>query len=219
MRFYDPERENSDSFSRTFIEEFAISFSAIDCLLNDEKAVYASSELTSGRRLQSLLVETGATRASELRAKIGEADYQLKVWDPNVAAATAFARRLHHTLEGNEIVITPAPFTAPGWNQRQYLSFWEELLRTRIKSAYFNDGWQYSNGCTFEFAVALDHGMPMFDHEGHPLSATDGLRLIQAAIDDCSRVTEPNELIANVELVQAFLNRHDESVVSRSLRR
>lgn len=220
MRFYDRQQENSSSFSRTFFDETEISFSAIDCSLNGEKAIYASSELTSGRRLQSLLIETGATRASELRAKIGDDGYQVRIWNPNVAAATAFARGLHHTLEGDEIVITPAPFMAPGWNQRQYLSFWEELLRTRIKSAYFNDGWQFRNGCTFEFAVAVDHGMPTFDHEGQPLSAVDGLRLIEAAIDFCrGRLAEPTELIENVELVKTSLKRHDAAMVSRSLPR
>lgn len=219
MRFYDPEREKGD-FSRTFIDEFAMSLSAIDCSLNGEKAVYASSELTSGRRLQSLLAETGATRASELREKIGDAAYQVKIWNPNVAAATAFARHLHHTMGGHEVVITPAPFSAPGWNQRQYLSFWEELLRTRIKSVYLNDGWQYSNGCTFEFAVALDHGLPTFDHEGKALSAAHGLRLMETAIDECRvRVTEPKELIANVELVRASAEKQHEAVASRSLPR
>ena len=49
--------------TRTFAEEEAHAFSAMDCALNGEKGVYASSELTTGRRAYDLVQERQATLA------------------------------------------------------------------------------------------------------------------------------------------------------------
>jgi len=86
-------------------------------------------------------------------------------------------------LGGRTMVVTPAPFTAPGWSQPEYLAFWETLLRTRIKSAWFNRNWQFSNGCTFEFAVAQHAGLSTLDHEGNTLDLLAGIELVKDAIN------------------------------------
>ena len=74
--------------------------------------------------------------------------------------------------------------SAPGWTQPEYLAFWETLLRTRIASVFFNENWQYSSGCVFEFAVALDDGLPTFDAHGTPLGLATGIALIEHAVDE-----------------------------------
>jgi hypothetical protein len=181
-------------FSRKYAEEVEMAFSGIDCVLNGEKAIYASSELTTGRRVHSVLREIGARQSSELRPRLGELEYQTRIWDPNVEAAMAFARQLHHSLGGNQLVITPAPFMAPGWNQQEYLAFWELLLRSRIKGVYFNEGWEYSNGCTFEFMVAADHGLPTFDAAGIPLALRDATAQVSEAV----KVLQSDRLDADV---------------------
>jgi hypothetical protein len=79
-------------------------------------------------------------------------------------------------------MITPAPFTAPGWTQPEYLAFWETLLRTRIKGVWLNRDWQFSNGCTFEFAVAVDAGLPTSDCQGQLLPVEIAKDLIRDAI-------------------------------------
>lgn len=147
-----------------------IALSALDAILNGEKAIYASSELTTGRRLQALL-----------KAKLGEDAFRRQVWDPNVAEANAFARELHHRLEG-ELVITPAPFVSPGWTQPEYLAFWETVIRTRCKAVYFSEDWEYSSGCAFELAVAADAGLPTFRADGQELSLEEGRARIAAAV-------------------------------------
>ena len=170
------------TYTRTYADESALAFSAIDCVLNGEQAVYASTELTTGRRAQAVLREIGGHLSSELRHRLGPGEYETRIWNPNVQGATAFARRLHHSLGGNQIVVTPAPFMAPGWKQPEYLSFWETLIRTRIKAVYFNDGWEFSNGCAFEYLVARDQQLPTFDAECRPLTAPNALALLRAAI-------------------------------------
>jgi hypothetical protein len=183
MAFYSP---SESQFTRLYREEVEIAFSAIDCVLNRERAVYASTELTSGERLNNALRASGLASASALRHSKGQEWYTTNIWDRNVQAALAFAERTRAAIGDGTLVITPAPFSAPGWTQPEYLAFWETLLRTRIKAAWFNTGWQFSNGCTFEFAVAYDAGIPTFDKDGQHLSLDVAIRLIQDAIEGLS---------------------------------
>jgi hypothetical protein len=58
------------------------------------------------------------------------------------------------------------------------------VIRTRIKALHFSDGWEYSNGCAFEFAVGRDAGLPSFDATGRPLSPEDGRARLAGAVRD-----------------------------------
>jgi hypothetical protein len=119
--------------------------------------------------------------ATELRERLGEAEYKRQVFDPAAAAADDFARGLRRR-SGGALVVTPAPFVAPDWSQPEYLSLWETLIRTRFREVYFNRGWQYSNGCAFELAVAADARLPCHDADGRPLALAEARALITVAI-------------------------------------
>jgi hypothetical protein len=175
----------SDStFTRPYREEVDMAFSALDCFLNHEKAIYASAELTTGRRLYNAFREFHVTTADELKKLKGKEWYSANIWNANVKSAGDFAAQIREKVGGKTLVITPGPFSAPGWTQPEYLAFWEQLLRTRIKATWFKADWQYSNGCTFEFAVSADAGLPTFDHQGKPLSVQQAAEMIDAAIRD-----------------------------------
>jgi hypothetical protein len=178
MVFYSP---TDRQFNRHHLEEMELAFSAIDCVLNGQHAIYASTELTSGFRVFGAFRDAKVRTTDELKQKMGKDWYSRNIWDANVALAVAFAESVRERATGTP-VITPAPFMAPGWSQFEYLAFWEKLLRTRIKSSWLNDNWEYSNGCTFEFAVAHDAGVPTCDRRGNSLSLDDGVRLIREAI-------------------------------------
>ena len=179
MIFYSP---SDSTFTRLYRQEIEISFSSMDCILNGEKAVYASTELTTGLRLYSAMRECGVQTVAELKQIKGKDWYTANIWDANVKAGSEFASRVRANLGGKFMVITPGPFSAPDWTQAEYLAFWEQLVRTRISSAWFNLNWQYSNGCTFEFAVAVDAGVPVFDYDGHAVDTRQGAQLVDAAI-------------------------------------
>jgi hypothetical protein len=204
MIFY---RLSDSTFTRLYREEVEISFSAIDCVLNGEKAVYASTELTTGIRLYNAMREAGVKTVAELKQSRGKDWYSANIWDANVKSASEFAARIRARLQDKALVITPAPFSAPGWTQPEYLAFWEQLVRTRINSSWFNLNWQYSNGCTFEFAVAVDAGVPLFDHEGRVLDARQGAQLIDAAIESLEKdqfdTTKLRENLARLQTAPA----------------
>ncbi len=157
MYFYS---KSDREFTRLHEEEIKMVFSGIDCVLNDEQAIYCSSELTTGARLYAAFREHKVKTRDELKEKLGKAWFGTHIFDENVRLGKKFAQCVRNRLTDKTIVITPGPFMAPTWSQPEYLFFWEELLRTRIKTGCFNQNWQFSNGCTFEFAVALDKGLP-----------------------------------------------------------
>ena len=149
-----------------------------------------------------MLGEYGLKTGKELKERMGDAWYKANLFDPNCEAAVGFAESVRYRHSDRTIVITPAPFSAPGWGQPEYLAFWEELLRTRIKAAWFNRNWQYSNGCAFEFAVAQDAGLATLDQHGAELSRSAGVELLENAIQwieergfDASKLREQLERV------------------------
>ncbi len=203
-RFYseDPELDRR-RYDRPYREEVDIILSALDCVLNGEKAVYASSDLTTGRRFYRLLGGSGARDAAELKDKLGEQEYRNRLFGPNSEAANAFARSLRERLDGKALVIAPAPLIAPGWTQPEYLAFFETLIRTRVSAVYLNDGWEYSSGCTLEFAVARVAGVPTFDAAGAPLDTAKGLELIRRAVRELEEASiEPIGLRVHLAVLE-----------------
>jgi hypothetical protein len=186
-------------YERLHPQERAMALSAIDCLLNGEKGVYASSELTTGTRTYRALGESGFRTTGELADP-----HRSALLQKNIEEAGAFARRLRDELGAAELVISPAPFLAPGWTQAEYLGFWEELIRTRVKAVYFNDGWEYSNGCSFELAVAREADVPTFDARLRPLARTDALAALERAITDlAARGFDATRLRINADRLRA----------------
>jgi hypothetical protein len=205
---HDPEYEADlarRTHTRAFAQEKQIVFSALDCALNGEKAVYASSELTSGWTAYQLLERYEARTIGELAERMGEDPHRSQLLDRNIEEASRFARRLRARLGGGQPVVTPAPFAAPGWTQAEYLDFWEELIRTRVSAVWFNEAWEYSNGCTFEFSVAWREGVPTFDASGGELSLERAIALVEGAVRDlATRGIAPGRLPRHLDHLYAL---------------
>jgi hypothetical protein len=118
--------------------------------------------------------------------KLGPEWFQSNIFEANMRAAMDFAKSVREGLGNSTMAITPAPFAARDWSQPEYLGFWETLIRTRIKSVWFNHNWQYSNGCAFEFAVALHAGVPTMDCCGDALGSEKAIQLLEGAVDRLS---------------------------------
>lgn len=209
------EPANEAHRKRTYAEDVSVVLSTLDCVLNGESAAYASSELTTGKRLYALMREHGLSDAKRLIDQIGQEEYRRLVWEPNVAAAKSFARRLRRELGPAGQVITPAPLIAPGWSQPEYLQLWETVIRTRVSEVHFNDGWEHSSGCAFEFMVAQDVGVPTFTERGL-LGLREGIKLLQQAVEELEASgLQVNSLATTVDRLQSLLNARS-SAESRS---
>jgi hypothetical protein len=158
-------------------------FSAIDCIRNDEKAIYCSSEITSGWNLYNKMRSHNVKSPGALKAKLGEAWYQENILKVNSQSANHFAKLVRDSQTDNTPVITPAPLKVPDWDQPEYLSFWEELIRTRVKAVRFNSNWEYSNGCVFEFAAARVANIDTLDSRGATLAVSAAIACVKNAIE------------------------------------
>jgi hypothetical protein len=165
--------------------------SAIDCVLDGGKAIYCSSELTSGRRLYVALGARGVTSEDELKERLGKEQYgewrQKNVMNINKSWASKFANFVRHSQNDGTLIINPGPLSDPKWGQDEYLAFWEELIRTRVREVRFNQNWQFSNGCTFEFAVALDASIPTLDSHEYELGADEAVESVEKAAAELER--------------------------------
>ena len=163
------------------VDQQAIILSMADCFTRNEKAIYCSSELTTGIRLYTACLDNGTTDRYALADKRGKDWLRDNVFKVNEAEANKFADEIQQKF--NHTTISPALLFVPEWGQHDYLSFWETLIKTRIREVRFNKNWQFSNGCTFEYAAARAAGLSTFDSDGLVLDPEQASQLTRQAID------------------------------------
>ena len=176
--------EKTRTRSRTWQEEVDMLLSMIDCLVLDREAVYASSEFTTGKRFYELCRRYNIRTGTELKKRLGE-EYRTQLLAPNKEGGIRFARKLREF--GHKVVLTPHPFIAVDWSQSEYLGFWEEVIQRKCHAVYFNEGWEFSNGCTFEYLAGLKAGMPLLDHDKKLLELPTAKEMIGNAIKNLEK--------------------------------
>jgi uncharacterized protein YdcH (DUF465 family) len=164
--------------------QFATLFTAMECVLNGENAIYCSSELTSGLRAFNEMRKQRVKTSAELKDKLGS-EWFPKIFGPNIELANQFAESVRRAEDGKMLVITPAPLKVQDWGQPEYNGFWTELLHSkRIESVRFNEDWQYSNGCTTEFVEAQAAEIHTLDVKREIIARDAAIELIAAAIKE-----------------------------------
>jgi hypothetical protein len=182
--------------------------SAFDCVLKPGKtAIYCSSELTSGQRWNRILAQHDVRSSAALKDKLGAAEYehcyQMNM-ETNKGWSARFAKIIRYGQNDGTEVIDPGPLKVPDWKaQDPYYAFWETLIRSHVREVRFNEDWQYSNGCTYEFAVAFDERIPTLDSEGTELNHYEAVGLVRKAVIDLKEdgfdVTKLREHLQRIE--------------------
>lgn len=191
--------------TRSWQEEAEMLLSLLNCVVLDREAVYASSEFTTGRRFYDLCRQYNVTTAEDLKRRVGN-EYTDRLLTANKDEGIRFARKLREA--GHSIVLTPHPFHADplnlkrNWSQSEYLDFWNLVISKKCHAVCFNEGWQFSNGCTFEYLAGLKAGIQLFDDRGRPLEPAAAKKMITAAIEtlenDGFRVPKLREVLAEL---------------------
>lgn len=162
---------------RTFV-------SALKCILGDKKAVYASTPITNGPiLLEQLLINPNVLRYSKAEYA---AFIENEVVVRNIIQAKAFVNRVRSLLQS--IVIDPSAFISEFYSQDDYNELWGEVINRFVSEIWFNQGWNYSRGCINEYVIALEKGIPAFDHNGKELLKKSALILINQSIHDFSTI-------------------------------
>jgi len=187
--YYGTEEFTSPEFkNRKVIDEIKMSMSAFDCILPDDAGIYCSSDITTGKRFYYEVLKTHGVRSEdELKEKLGPDDFkrvQTDLIQFNVARGLEFAEKLRE--RGLINVVTPGPYFAKGFDQQHYLYLWEWFIIKKIYEARFNFDWEYSNGCTLEFAIASRKGIPRLDHEGNRIELESAIERVEATVAELS---------------------------------
>jgi hypothetical protein len=179
-QFLVPEFQN-----RKVIDEISMSMSVFDCMLPDHAGIYCSSDITSGKWLYyGLLKKHNASSPEILIGELGEEAFKnlrKPFLDSNIERGNQFAQKLRE--RGLINVVTPGPYYAKGFDQQHYLYLWELFIIKKIYEVRFNVDWQYSNGCTLEYAIAARKGIPRLDHAGNRLELEPAIARVAAAVD------------------------------------
>src|ERR1043166_3912847 len=183
--YYGTEEFTSPEFkNRKVIDEIKMSMSAFDCILPDDAGIYCSSDITTGKRFYYEVLKTHGVRSEdELKEKLGPDEFkrvQTDLIQFNVARGVEFAEKLRE--RGLINVVTPGPYFAKGFDQQHYLYLWEWFIIKKIYEARFNFDWEYSNGCTLEFAIASRKGIPRLDHEGNRIELESAIERVEATV-------------------------------------
>lgn len=188
--YYGTEEFTFPEFTnRKVIDEIKMSMSAFDCMLPDDAAVYCSSDITTGKRFYyEVLKPHGVRSENELREKLGVDEFkrvQTDLIQANVTRGVRFAEKLRE--RGLINVVTPGPYFAKCFDQQHYLYLWEWFIIKKVYEVRFNFDWEYSNGCTFEYAVAARKGIPRLDHEGNSLDLDTAIERVDAAVEELAK--------------------------------
>src|SRR5882672_2708477 len=172
--------------NRRVIDEIRMSMSAFDCMLTDDAGIYCSSDITTGKRFYYEVLKRYDVRSEdELREKLGAEEFkkvQADLIQANVARGVLFAEKLRE--RGKINVVTPGPYFAKGFDQQHYLYLWEWFIIKKIYEVRFNYDWEYSNGCTLEYAIAAKKDIPRLDHEGSNLDLKTAIERVKVALSE-----------------------------------
>jgi hypothetical protein len=195
--------------NRKVIDEINMSMSAFDCMLPDDAGIYCSSDITTGKKFYyEVLKKFGVKSEQELKEKLGVEEFkqvQTELIQFNVARGSRFAEKLRE--RGLINVVTPGPYFARGFDQQHYLYLWELFIIKKIYEVRFNYDWEYSNGCTLEYAIAARKGIPRLDHEGSPLDLESAIDRVGVALAELGKESFViKKLENNLGLLKAMQN-------------
>jgi hypothetical protein len=126
--------------------------------LKRENAAYVSTPITTGRRYYEWLKSSGMTPTA---GAAFQAEHARQVIEVNQASARALVLYAREKLR--KIVVDPTALDVPIWTQDDYNGFWTHLISDYVGTVVFNDGWEYSTGCTLEYAAALESNARLLD--------------------------------------------------------
>lgn len=162
-------------------------------------AVYVSAPITSGKRLArwvgSRNVEFDPSHPDNY------ADFQREVLEPNCEHAQNIVSNLRKKFP-NVLIDPTALKDIDGWTQDDYRYLWAKVIEQYATTVVFIDGWQHSNGCSYEFLIsyqsANDHCPLVLDETLKPLTLEHGLTLIRAASNELKEAGLPTEFLERI---------------------
>lgn len=160
-------------------------------LMSGKDNAYVSVPITTGHRFLGWYRQAGCKLDPASQAYKEAHDRQ--VIKPNKEEAKKKIAGLRHRCQtAYPVLIDPSAFDWPEWNQDDYRYFWGRVIERYVKTVIFLDGWQYSNGCAFEFLMAVLTGTETFNERLAVIDPQAGLDMISGAIQEMRDSSAPS---------------------------
>jgi hypothetical protein len=194
---------------------------------------YLSAPITTGYR-DLLLMREMQVGKQDLRERFPR-EFQQRVIIPNEREAHKYAQMVRR-LDGRTVVINPGELFVPDWTQRDYMTFWEDTIRSFCMEVVLVPGWEYSTGARYEASVSLRTALKISDVQGRALSpanlnqidARARVRLLDEGfpseqidiymppIDFVAVSSNPDDFDKNVSAFSDIIVRHNEDARRRN---
>jgi hypothetical protein len=104
--------------------------------------------------------------------------------------------------------------TILSWREDDWLYLWEQVIINYVQDCIFVNDWQYSNGCTYEFYIAIKNNKRCYDETlSKTISALDGYCMILNATKEVYTYGECLNLFKHLHLVYDQLTKEDKFFV------
>jgi hypothetical protein len=159
----------------------AIALNAFGSAVPGRTAHYVSAPISTGQRFVRWLKDEGA------RLERGSTAYTVqhlrRVVEPNLQAAGPVVRSLRRTT--GQITIDPTAFgDVAGWTQGDYRVFWAAVIERFAETVTFLDGWEYSEGCCYEWLRAVQTGARTRKSDGGVLESAEAIEMMGWAVKE-----------------------------------
>lgn len=139
--------------------------------------IYLSTPITTGRHYLAWLRDNSDSPPDVKKRARRE------VYKRNIDALHGVREQIRATYP-TSLLIDPTDLSdQPGWHQPDYHRFWSEVIASAADAVVFADGWQYSVGCTIEYAVALLSGKRILDAHLRHMDTESAWHLLEDALD------------------------------------
>lgn len=164
-------------------------------VIEGRTAVYLSAPITSGKRFSEWHTQrNGDFNPSHPQH---QEEHQREVIDPNRMHAQSIAQQLRS--QWAKVLIDPtAVADFPGWTQGDYRCLWARVIEQYVDTIIFANGWQYSNGCAYEFLIAQQTGATTLREDQQLLTLSEGEQLIRMALADMREQTFSSTFLEQV---------------------
>lgn len=163
-------------------------------VIENHTGVYVSTPITSGQRF----ADWSSSRAMEFDLSHPETyrEFLREVLEPNSEHARTVIKELRTRF--NKPLIDPTALKdIEGWIQDDYRYFWAKVIEQYAGTVVFLNGWQYSNGCAYEFLIANQVSpRPLILKETlESLTLDEGTRLVKAAVIEFRNSRSPVDFL------------------------
>lgn len=164
---------------------------ALECLVPEANA-YLSVPVTGG----ALFVQWYATLGRQLSGREYVEEQTRRVIHPNMRRACALADELISTSGTGMRLLNPAPLFVENWTQDQYPNLWAATIRRFARTVFFADDWHLSSGCSVEYIVALEAGIPRHSMAGDRIDVMSAIELLSQGVDQYAEIGRSAELLS-----------------------